>query len=114
VIPIWRGYIEHSIVKKPSWWKGEWFNDKLEIPRRVYPILGTRLRPATYRHRVELLSCGYNGEMLLEGGCPKCAGQGVMPAWSIFIRFKRIREWGFWESAGWVSWKQWWNDLCED
>lgn len=40
VIPLWRGYVEHSE-------KGA---------RRVYPLLGIRWRRAEYRHRVELIA----------------------------------------------------------
>lgn len=77
VIPIWRGYIEH--------------NDRGQ--RRVLPILGIRCRPATYRHRVQLI----NGQ----------------PAWSLFIRFRKRRLWGFWPKGKFVSWKDWWSNLCE-
>ncbi len=76
VIPIWRGYVEYSTSR-----------------RRVYPFIGTRIRPAIYRHRVELI----DGK----------------PAWSIFIRFKRIREWGFWPAEGFTLWNKWWQDKCE-
>ena len=87
VIPIWRGYWEHSQKGK----------------RRVLPIIGTRLRPATYRHRVELLSYMF------------CAGTGEweqytkieLPAWSLFFRFTRIRDWGFWANNGFIKWNIW-------
>jgi hypothetical protein len=78
VLPIWRGYIEHTDGG---------------CQRRVWPLIGTRYRPATFRHRVELID-----------------GQ---PAWSIFIRFKYLRSWGFWPGH-FVHWRKWWNDLCED
>jgi hypothetical protein len=61
--------------------------------RRVWPILGVRFRRATYRHRVQLI----DGK----------------PAWSLFIRFKHLREWGFWPSEGFILWNKWWQDKCE-
>jgi len=81
VVPVWRGYIEHS--------------ELLSYPmhRRVYPVLGSRARAATYRHRVELI----DGK----------------PSWSLFFRFKRIREWGFWLPEGFIKWNKWWQDKCE-
>jgi hypothetical protein len=123
VIPLWRGYWEHS-EKSPT--------DAgcvVANLRRVYPIIGTRIRPATFRHRVELLpdqwecvECLGTGQWHNDLGpfdCPGCGGGGVqygdpLPSWSLFIRFKWCREWGLWPKSGWVSWKQWWNDLCED
>lgn len=96
VIPIWRGYVEHSEEKCDC------FNcvnhptmrpHYVPVKRRVRPIISTRYRPATYRHRVELI--------------------GGKPSWSIFIRFKRIREWGFWPKEGFILWNKWWQDKCE-
>ena len=93
VIPLWRGYIEHSDVRV----RHDLTNVvevRMNVHRRVWPILGTRYRPATYRHRVELV--------------------GGRPSWSLFFRFKKIRFWGFWPKTGFVDWQKWWNDLCED
>lgn len=92
VIPIWRGYIEHSEKQIPFLGNPK-ARLKTRVKRRVQPILGTRIRPATFRHRVELLK--------------------DKPSWSIFIRFKRWREWGFWEKEGFVLWNKWWQDKCE-
>jgi len=61
---------------------------------RVYPFWSVVYRHCLYRHRVELI--------------------GDLKAWSIFIRFKRQRLWGFWPEQGFVSWKKWWSDMCED
>lgn len=41
------------------------------------------------------------------------------PLWTIFIRFKRWREWGFFTETGWVNWRYAANfraskSLCED
>ena len=74
-------------------WQGYYeFSDKGKV--RVWPLWSCAHRYSTYRHRVELV-------------------QGK-PAWSIFIRFERNREWGFWPEGGWIHWKQWWSDMCED
>jgi hypothetical protein len=77
VIPIWRGYHEHSV----------------NGVRRVWPLIGARFRPATYRHRVELI--------------------GGRPSWSLFIRFRRLRDWGFWNGENFTQWADWWRDKCE-
>lgn len=86
VLPLWGGYIEHS---------DEQFLGEARIPtkRRVWPIISARYRTTTFRHRVELI----NGR----------------PSWSIFIRFSKKREWGFWLKEGFVLWNKWWQDKCE-
>lgn len=53
-------------------------------------------RPATWRHRIELINLGE----------PK-------QAWTIIFRFRRIRDWGFWTADGFVPWRQWWRANCE-
>lgn len=102
VIPIWRGYIEHYERTRIAVTAGL---AVISGKRRVWPIIGTRYRPAGFRHRVELIRPpdptqprGFSREL---------------PSWSIFIRFRRIREWGFWTSTGWVQWNQWWQVNCE-
>lgn len=97
VVPIWRGYIEHSdrpMRRDPSEpWRTETCSlqelqtGRVATRRRVWPIISARYRPATYRHRVELI-----------------AGK---PSWSIFFHFRRQREWGFHPPDGFVHWKQW-------
>lgn len=92
VIPIWRGYIEHS--DRPFiMWNGqssEW--KRVKVVRRVYPILGARFRRATYRHRVQLI----------DGKC----------SWSLFVRFRKCRDWGFW-NPDFIQWQRWWAEKCE-
>lgn len=87
VIPIWRGYIEHSEHTSPM------VGDTWPVKRRVWPIISTRYRRAEFRHRVELI----------EG----------RPSWSLFIRFKSRRDWGFWPKEGFIQWNKWWQDKCE-
>lgn len=102
VIPVWRGYIEHSqgacsICSSSRYEEGydcpRWLDSRIPRSRRVWPIIGTRLRSATYRHRVELI----DGK----------------PSWSIFFRFQEWRTWGFWLPEGFVAWNKWWQDKCE-
>jgi hypothetical protein len=78
VVPLFRGYNE--------------FNAK--GVHRVWPIIGTRFRRGTYRHRVELI----DGK----------------PSWSLFFRFRRFRIWGFWPKTGFMAWNVWWTAHCED
>ncbi len=115
VIPLWGGYIEHSdrpITDEEFWiknflWSGSIFHaiepmlaperpsmtDRVDVRRRVWPIISTRYRDTTYRHRVELVD--------------------GRPSWSIFFRFTKTREWGFWPKEGFILWNKWWQDKCE-
>lgn len=98
VIPLWGGYIEHS--DRPPTIDEEWDAlleqrpaPRVPLQRRVWPIISTRYRGTDYRHRVELIN--------------------DRPSWSLFIRFRKIREWGFWPREGFVLWNKWWQDKCE-
>lgn len=95
VIPIWRGYFEWSNCKGCQQYPEYYENQSCPNPqrKRVYPILGARYRRAEYRHRVELI--------------------GGKPSWSIFIRFTKRRDWGFWLPAGFQQWNKWWQEKCE-
>jgi hypothetical protein len=73
---IWRGYIEHTPKGVSRKWPGM-----------------ICYRPATWRHRVELV---YD-----------------KPAWTLVVRFKEHRMWGFWEKTGFIAWNKWWQDKCE-
>lgn len=48
-------------------------------------------RPATSRHRVELL---------------KDAAGNSVPCWTIVVTGRKVREWGFWCPRGFVPWHQ--------
>lgn len=128
VIPIWRGYVEHSeheySKETPL---GHLGIRAMATQRRVYPIIGTRFRRGTYRHRVELLTqewicqdCEGTGKWHNDLGpfdCPGCGGNQYkygqeLPAWSIFIRFKKFRDWGFWPRGVFVKWNEWWKQNC--
>jgi hypothetical protein len=96
VIPIWQGYIEHSDLPcgcfmcrnhptMPPY--------RMTVKRRVWPILGSRFRHGTYRHRVELIE--------------------DKPAWSLFFHFTEFRDWGFHMPDGFVQWAKFWRDKCE-
>lgn len=113
VIPLWGGYIEHSErrirelrITDAFPLRESYVDEKgvrravpldpdamAPVRRRVRPLISTRYRPAEYRHRVELID--------------------GRPSWSLFIRFRKRREWGFWEKTGFVQWNNWWNEKCE-
>ncbi len=115
VIPLWGGYVEHTDVPFDSTRIDHWSQhlnvpeeflyldlhsylpemlpDRLDKKRRVWPLISTRYRGTDYRHRVELIN--------------------DRPSWSLFIRFRKVREWGFWEKAGFVQWNKWWQEKCE-
>lgn len=86
VIPTWRGYTEYSsnLVKK-FFLFGVLKEIREEKTKRIYPIIGIRYRKSTYRHRVELIN--------------------NKPAWSIFIKFRKNRNWGFWPNNEYIYWE---------
>jgi hypothetical protein len=108
VIPLWGGYLEYSdrpvmrgrnveracreFARLPDF-LNTILSQRESVVRRIWPIISTRYRDTTYRHRVELIK--------------------ERPSWSIFIRFKKIREWGFWPKEGFLLWNKWWQDKCE-
>lgn len=119
VIPIWRGYIEHTTPRwSLPWWpwskthQNTYWSTEDGVPvcleqrqRRVYPIISARYRAATFRHRVELFRA-----LSAETGCP-----ADLPAWSLFFHFTKEREWGFHPAQGFVNWKEWWSShKCGD
>lgn len=57
--------------------------------RRRFSIL---YRPATWLHWLEL----------------------ERPTWTLVIRFRRVREWGFVTPRGWVHWRDYGRRDCED
>lgn len=96
-IILWRGYTEHfrrvkgvtiDYRESPSVKTVEYE----EVKCRRWPGM-LIYRPATWRHRVELI----NGK----------------PSWSLIIRFTKWREWGFWTDSGFVQWNKWWQQNCE-
>ncbi len=48
-------------------------------------------RPAEWRHRLEL----------------------VAPTWTLIVRFRRRRVWGFWLPSGWLDWKAYGKKWCD-
>lgn len=127
VIPIWRGYIEHNVRMDPciycggrgaftpqlkaegrgcSYCKG---TGLFEMPNstRVYPIIGTRFRRAEYKHRVELLT-----ELKRVPNTAFMEKVLYLPSWSIFIRFRQRKHWGFFCPNGWVPFKEGVQDHC--
>lgn len=152
VIPVWRGYIEHSEVIK-----SETIGCREVVRRckRVWPIIGTRARFAEYRHRVELIKakatitpedwkrlCQLREDLeavrhvttnrLIEieteaeiRDLAKIIDKQPydlsekwevthreLPSWSIFIRLRERRDWGFWLPEGWKKWNIFERERC--
>lgn len=130
VIPIWRGYWEHreeSCGECDGYGVYGLFSThvcqvchgamKVTHRRRVLPILGARFRRGTYKHRVELLPCPLAGDPRYSKSsyCPNDCNVDTweLPSWSIFIRFREFRDWGFHMPEGWIQWNKFWQDKCE-
>lgn len=129
VIPIWRGYYEWReescrrcdglgvILRRFGSCICPDCNSAMKVirPKRVLPILGTRFRRGTYKHRVELLSGMVEIEPfeLFNNSGIVVAIEQELPSWSIFIRFKKFRDWGFHTPEGWIQWNKWWQEKCE-
>lgn len=56
--------------------------------RRRFSVLW---RPAEWQHRLEL----------------------VKPTWTLVVKFRRRREWGFVTQHGWMDWKEYGRKFCD-
>lgn len=56
--------------------------------RRRFSVL---YRPAEWRHRLQL----------------------VKPCWTLVLRWRRRREWGFITPTGWLDWRSYGKDWCD-
>jgi len=77
------GYWEH-VPKFAEIPEGE----QVRLYRRRFSILW---RPAEWRHWVEI----------------------ERPLWTLVLRFRRRREWGFWTERGWLHWKTYDTEYCD-
>ena len=77
------GYWEH-VPKFAETPEGE----QVRLYRRRFSLLW---RPAEWRHWVEI----------------------ERPVWTLVLRFRRRRMWGFWTERGWLDWKTYDRDYCE-
>jgi hypothetical protein len=68
----------------------EHFKDKVRVRNAPCIIF----RKADTPHRIQL----YKNPFIL--------GRKMLPTWSIFIKLKDIREWGFWCPQGWRHWEE--------
>lgn len=69
----------------------------LERKWRYCPRWSIIFRPATHRHRIELLRD-------IRGGGNRPVR--LVPTWTIFITGRRVREWGFWcEGYRFIPWQ---------
>ena len=82
--------------------------------QRRWPLLPA-FRPATYRHRVQLLlyacpKCGGAGTDFLtwDRVCRRCQGRCRLErsCWTIVWTGPRVREWGFFTRSGWQNWRE--------
>lgn len=64
---------------------------RLETLRTWKPRFSILYRPAEWRHRLEL----------------------VKPTWTLVLRFRRRREWGFITPGGWLDWKSYGKEWCD-
>jgi len=85
------GFLPKGLRPLPCYCGGKGFFTYVEQKRKWPGML--LYRPATWRHRVELI----------EG----------RSCWTLVLRLKRFREWGFWTKEGFVHWQKWWRSNCE-
>lgn len=177
VIPIWRGYIEHQ-ERRVKHHSHQWNADGERCERcgakdwmdsascvtyeankaRVLPILGTRMRFAEWKHRVELLKAKptmtvaqwvtlmqereycestinayedpnkvrvieatarireIDHETRNEPYVMDDFGKVTvkeLPSWSLFIRLRERRTWGFWLPEGFKKWNVFERERCQ-
>lgn len=60
----------------------------MELWRRRFSVL---YRPAEWRHRLHL----------------------VRPCWTLVLRFRRRRDWGFWLPSGFMNWREYGKRFCD-
>ncbi len=56
--------------------------------RRRFSVL---FRPAEWKHWIEV----------------------QQPVWTIVLRLRRVREWGFWTERGWIDWQTYGKEWCD-
>lgn len=87
------GYWEHVPIIGARWnaEKGGWVDAEAvqRVWRRRFSIL---FRRAEHKHRVELETA---------------------PTWTLVIRFKKRRLWGFHTANGWVDWRTYGREMCD-
>lgn len=87
------GYWEHVPIIGARWnaEKGDWVD--VEAVQRVWRCRFSILfRRAEHKHRVELETA---------------------PTWTMVIRFKKRRLWGFHTANGWVDWRTYGREMCD-
>lgn len=128
-IPLWRGYYEHTkpiVFCRECYGEGSvWHSERcqwdwcrgcggsgarLEARRqRIYPLM-VCYRPATWRHRVELVKEGFTTKPSESTGKRQPIEK---PALTLVIRFREWRDWGFWTKGGFINWRVFWERNCE-
>lgn len=79
-----------TVILTNGYW--EWTEIRNQAIKTWYPRFKILFRRAEWRHRIEIVKA---------------------PTWTLVIRFKRWREWGFWPEEGFVHWTKWWSANCE-
>jgi hypothetical protein len=95
------GYYEHTPIPSPTtctcghsrpgppcprhYWRGQ------KSVRTWWPRFSVLYRSAEWRHRLEL----------------------VKPTWTLVVRFRRRREWGFITPSGWQQWEAYGKEWCD-
>jgi hypothetical protein len=82
-IPIKAGYIEHNPEFMPT--ECDPIPSQVASTRCTFRIIR---RSAEWPHRI----C-----------CKRDQYGNLIPAWSLFVGFRRRRDWGFWTQLGWVN-----------
>jgi len=82
---LWRGYNEVTFAKS----KYGFMNLTERVTKRIYPGM-IIFRKATHTHRVELLN--------------------NKPAFTLVIRFKYVRYWGFWINKQWQDFREYFKE----
>lgn len=86
------GYFEH--YEEPCLvadsYHGGWMRST-RVARRWRHRFSILRRPALWRHRLEL----------------------VRPTWTLVLRSRRLREWGFVTDHGWLHWKEYGREFCD-
>lgn len=93
---LWRGYWEHTEEVAPCILPHQKVRPSpmlysIPVKKRKWPGM-ILWRPATWKHRVELVSKNRS--------------------WTLVVRFNRTREWGFYPGGKFVHFSQWLKENC--
>ncbi len=78
-----------AVLLSNGYW--EWIQVKGGLRKVWRRRLSVLWRPAEWQHRLEL----------------------VQPTWTLVLRFRRRREWGFWTAMGWLDYRAYGKEWCD-